>query len=1038
MNEIHTITRKNAIELLNITAKSWSNIKNSLSEIKRGTYLKSDIDELLYMQSLFLDNHMDVAEINTIFTRTNIKILESVPIPPYANTGKFKCSRIAYNKSDIEKHISKGYAKVEYYLDNNLCCDKFKEFENTSFDEFCELYYNFDEINAMLTQKLRNAAPSIVVPFHFRKGKFEDKVSAYKKSIIDKYRDENSEGKIPFMDLDISNYVTINESAELVGATPQIWADIRKILGIQSYRCKDNSNMYVLRCDIDKYIASYNSFYKEHCTYNDAMELLSYPHFDNLKRLDLPQEFRIKDFYKKKYCYSREEINLKIKNGYGKVSINIDNYYYWKDIITILDISKQIFKRACNEFKIEPITYEGKVYYNKSDINLIKEAYEEFAQNHLTSLELNDEFRHCFKSLETQQFKINIPEWLKFGKFTQSDTAYKRDEFLKFYSIKKDYDAFLEPISTSNVLDDFRNRLEIYPYFKYKDLKENHPFATKLLHDFFDSKLLTTGSSAKTLTKRVRLFVKVFEIIFNLIQENNSKDIHTLKTSDILNFINKIDTPAIVNTLVLPFLKYSHAQITGNLKASVASKNIFNIDIITKMLTYEVERKELLNADIYDIETFLEMIYYCRDINFHIKKVLEEINDFETVYYVSYWLFVSINLNNAWRAGDISCFPLIDISDILDHFQIYEINWFSNNTLSLEQSRLILSRLYAHNYIISKTKLYNEFFISDDLSISVATCIAILTLFRNTLAICDHNYLMFFYTDFNYPNDHSFGKFFKYFKIKDFKFKSNKTGSTLMTFVQSIKIDDSAEEMLKLASNLRGHSNLMSTLNYLKVDADTLNTLSRNLFKRGEFGYIYCAIANRLGINTNTLKQPELIDQTILLSDTIESPFDLEIMSSKLNTYEKNTKCILSKINTMNFKEIREKFVNLTLKGSPSNKKDVQCFIGVENCPYKNTTEKSDCLICHNGIPTLYALNAIAKELVHLLISYQNSTFLGEKFKLSNAIGHYKQRMLEAIKEYGHEIVYTYIQLDPNDFRYLIDCIDDIDDLLERNIYHIC
>lgn len=322
MNEIYTITREDAIKILNISMKKWNNLKNSLFEIKRDTYLKSDIDEVLDMQSIFLNNHMDLEEIYTIFNKRNIKTLKPVPIPPYANTDKFKYRRIAYNKSTIEKQISKGYAKVEYYLDKNLCCDKFKEFENITFDEFCELYYNFDEINVMLTQKLRNSAPSIEVPFHFRKGKFEDRVSAYKKSTIDKYIYENSEGKIPFIDLDISNYMTINESAQLVGATPQIWIDIRKILGIQSYRCKDNSHMYVLRCDIDKYIESYNSFYRDYCTYDDAIKLLSYPHFDNLKKLYLPLEFRIKDFYKKKYCYSREEINLKIQQGYGKISIN--------------------------------------------------------------------------------------------------------------------------------------------------------------------------------------------------------------------------------------------------------------------------------------------------------------------------------------------------------------------------------------------------------------------------------------------------------------------------------------------------------------------------------------------------------------------------------------------------------------------------------------------------------------------------------------------------------------------------------------------
>lgn len=79
---------------------------------------------------------------------------------------------------------------------------------------------------------------------------------------------------------------------------------------------------------------------------------------------------------------------------------------------------------------------------------------------------------------------------------------------------------------------------------------------------------------------------------------------------------------------------------------------------------------------------------------------------------------------------------------------------------------------------------------------------------------------------------------------------------------------------------------------------------------------------------------------------------------------------------------------------------------------------------------TVYALNAIAKRLVSLLLEYQTTKFLGEKMKLSHSIFHYKKRIKEAMDMYGKDVVYSYIQLEKRDFLLIANSIKTTEQLL--------
>ena len=173
---------------------------------------------------------------------------------------------------------------------------------------------------------------------------------------------------------------------------------------------------------------------------------------------------------------------------------------------------------------------------------------------------------------------------------------------------------------------------------------------------------------------------------------------------------------------------------------------------------------------------------------------------------------------------------------------------------------------------------------------------------------------------------------------------------------------------------------------YFKLNPEKFDELTKNLFRRGEFGYIYASISNKLGLNIKNLKNTNEVDEVILLPHLSNSPWNIEIATGILNNADKERKEVLSQIDKMNFEQILGCFNDIVLKKNPSREEGILCFIGANNC----NEEKKDCVKCKNAIVTIYALNTIAKRLVNLLLEYHSTEFIGEKMKLAHTIFYYK------------------------------------------------
>ena len=966
----------------------------------------------------FKDKHYILQEVKKVLPNNAlIKELTIIEIPEEFKLEKYSSNiKNVYLKDEVHK------LEIEYQTEYKILCEK---------------YYSSEEVDEILNDRYSRKARSIGIPIPSRckVGKFEHKHYFYPKEDILQLKSlQDSEGTlfIPITkeELDTGKYMYIDDVCEFLDITKSQWPYLRDEQKIQCFRYFRKA--YVLKSVIEKIFEEFKEFCNKYCTFEETKELLLSPHFYKITPTPLLKKFKMGKFRDKKNAYSKEEINKKIEEGHGRIHINLDEYYHISDVIEMIDINSSTIKEVLSNEGVFSATYMAKTYYKKSDIDYIKQQQDEFYKNHITINEARDiaQVTGNLSGAKYMRIEVNNPI-IKKGKFKYSKYVYPKNEFIEYINKTAAYLTFTENFHSTDITKEFRKKLELYPEFNYKEMSSKYPFATKLTLDFFDEKLLNSTRFIKTANRLVRNFVRLTGRIYEMLEISNTKDVHTLKTSNILEFL--MSTTSEEKKYIIPFLEYVYTIIVYNIsKEKTFNKKVFDIDKIIKKFKNSSSKKELLDADVYDLETFLEMIDYCKDVERHTKIILGNSKSDCNAVYVSQWLLVSINLNNGWRVGDLIRFPTIDIDDLLDKYEIYDLDWFRDNTLSLEQSRILLSRLYNHEYVVNKTQENNGFFISDDLCPSVATAYAILTFYREFQVGIDNKYIMQFGTDFNYPSEYMLPQFFKNFHIQDFKFGSNKTTSTLLTFMECIKGDEydrdivDAELILKVQQNIRAHKAALSTLNYLKLHPEKFDELTRNLFRRGEFGYIYASVANKLGLNIRNLKNTHEVDEVILLAQVSNSPWDIEIATGILNNADKERKEVLGRIDKMNFEQILNKFNDIVTKKNPSRKKGIQCFIGANNCDEIN----KDCVKCKNAIVTVYALNAIAKRLVSLLLEYQTTKFLGEKMKLSHSIFHYKKRIKEAMDMYGKDVVYSYIQLEKRDFLLIANSIKTTEQLL--------
>ena len=542
------------LEFLKISNSAWIKTKNefNLQEHKKICcyYLKSEIEKIYKLQQEYVDNYVTEKEYQDIIKTQYHKEMISYRIPGYAYVEKFRHRTRAYKKSQLEEFISKGYAKKDYYIEQIN-----KDKSNTSFEqelkEFMDNHYTYTEVYKILTQKYALQLTSIYVPIEFRVGKFETKNKCYAKEqviMLKSVQDNDKENRhITKEELDTGMYIHIQEILELLGITRQQWPKLRKEQNIEYFR-----KGYVLRADIEKILEEFEDFNKNHCTYEEAVELLVSPHFDKLTPIRLTRKLTLKKYSDKRFAYSIDEVNQKIKDGYGKNHINdLSEYYHLSEVLEILDLHYGNVTEVLNGEGVYSVKYLNKVYYKKSEIDNLKQQQQDFMEKHITYLEAAEIAKTLNWVLSANDIRVTVRPILKVFKFKHSHYAFPKKEFLEYVDKRHDYISFSENFFSTDTTTEFRKKLELYPEFNYEEMSDKYKFATKLMLDFFDEKLINSTRSLRNNNVTVRLFVKVVGKIYEMLEKYNSIDIHTLKTSNIMEFL--LDTFDIEKNILLIF-----------------------------------------------------------------------------------------------------------------------------------------------------------------------------------------------------------------------------------------------------------------------------------------------------------------------------------------------------------------------------------------------------------------------------------------------------------------------------------------------------
>ena len=414
-----------------------------------------------------------------------------------------------------------------------------------------------------------------------------------------------------------------------------------------------------------------------------------------------------------------------------------------------------------------------------------------------------------------------------------------------------------------------------------------------------------------------------------------------------------------------------------------------------------------------------------------------------------------LHLNNAWRNSDCNRFPELIIKDLIEEYEIKDIKWFNNNKLTLPQSKAVIFRVRQWEMRISKTKMKGVFFCSDELAPSFATAVIILHLYKYSSDIVNKdehndNKLIMNFGNSTDINSNMTKKFFKGVNIKGFRFSSLKFNRTIMTYLYFIANTSGDNKALIYAQELRRHVNIKNTTHYVNFDIEKIESLSKQLFQRGEFGYIPALLSQKVLGNGETGSFEEMTNQIIQINAVFGDVQEMNNTARFLNRIRSERQNVIDMISEKSFKECQEDLTNIFTGNLPSKcGSDIQCLFSKQGCQMPNLDDEDkdncSCFDCPYHIPSIYALTQLCNNLIdnckdylglprdvelkdfkkYLLENPNTIPHLSKKSKMKLGLKIQRRRVLlaEAIQKYGYEYVYRCLDIERDTFKFISDLI---------------
>lgn len=843
-------------------------------------------------------------------------------------------------------------------------------------------------------------------------------MSSYKSIVLNEKTDEymNTKEIEIYMGM---NYKVLKKKLALYNILP-FECDISNMKNIPKF-C---SHMLVYkRKDIKKYKKDFNEFWDNHIPYSAVQEKYNKHVKLRATKIKVPPYFR---FGNTKFVVSLTEINKILDTlEYDYISI--------EECCKILKLYPPNFAKVIKEFNLKKERiHKGKTNYcacEKSEIMKIKKMQDEFLKEILTPEEAYKQYGNkCLRNIGSHE----VPTYAKnndtFSGPHPKYLYYKKSELNNYDENKK-----LKYL-TSNAFSDTNYNTYLLRLNHYNfDNFNNKPYTTNKWYSFIERRLNNIRGSEVHKNRNINDYVSATLILSNLlnsIRPNKSIEVYQLTTNEINLFLKSISKR--LHTLFYLFFK----EVSQDIKLdNVENKSRgFIFDKLITPYSNTNSSMDTEDTQLYTFNEYKKLFTFLTDIDFHLKKFSCINDDLLKTRYLSSWLFLSLQLTNAWRTVDIINFPSFNWDDILQDLGIYNIDWFYNNKISKEVGRKVITIISNSEFIISKTDRNNKFRASDEVCQTLTTILFMLDInyrHESTSTVYKEDKIMSFNVKFNHPDHNFFDFFFRDTCLHGFYFSNNKMTKTLLSFSKTINPYGFG---ILIAKNLRAHDELNSTIHYTKIPKDYIDFLSEHLFERGEFGYLYDSLVSIVIGDKHKFKYFE--ERTKLIKNIKQVFGDIHKVECtlKLSLFKSETD-VVDMLYSKTLDECSKLLTDIHLNNLPSKESHIQCICSQSGCrhPERNLYPNGDgCLSCEYSIPNIYAIDILAKRLKEDLINYFSTSNNILKRKLSMRIFKYKEVIKSAIKKYGKDYIYSCIgiDMDRNEF---MDSISKIENPFEIN-----
>ncbi|RFB15073.1 hypothetical protein DZB84_14295 [Bacillus sp. HNG] len=700
--------------------------------------------------------------------------------------------------------------------------------------------------------------------------------------------------------------------------------------------------------------------------------------------------------------------NGKSQSGNSKLGKHLSEYYTLDESKQILSVKRVIhFSKIIKDYKLQSfMTKDGRKYFKKEDIDKLKHLQTDLREKYISLSDAREQANSEGINFYSDYIKSEQVDSLVRPFFKGRSRMYLKETFNNWLEERRTSIEFFS-VSMESDFQTFLHRLKI----KEIDINKLGPFTTETWFQYISSKLRKSKANPQTKDIDINQYVYCTETLITLVSSTKKQEIYSLKANDINLLFNKI--PKRYRIIIYLYLKAVHGQL--DLKKVKA----YDFNRINDPHKFDTKHRD---KSIYEYEVYKKIYNYSKDIPLHkdrsIKDVLKEITTVgkrsSSKYYATSWLYVLLHLNNAWRHSDVITFPQVNLSGT----QITDLKWMLKNELSDEDADYIIKQVYRAEFIISKTQVKNYFFCSEELKKPFATAIAICQLRINALYPLRESIIDFGNKNQRFSNSRR-RNFFELYEDKEFHFSSRKMNRSLLSYIYVLLSKmKNGNAGLKTIQKMRGHLEKETTNIYVEIPAEELNFLTRQLFARGSFGFIYDTFLDVLqGIEIDREKRTTEIQ---FLDNYFGGVDKIEEISNFLNVIQSDRKAILDRILSMGLDEALD-FVNkIGTNQLPSKRDNVQCLVAESACVKKG--QGVDCFDCAYSIPNYYALSALGVSLQDRLDSFVESQ------KSEANITYYEQRkrarlfyiqlemFAQAIQRFGMD-VYEFITDSREEFK---------------------